>query len=155
MSETREIPNEVLLAEVSSLVAEGHPVVLKTKGYSMMPFIHGWKDSVELRLPEGGYEEGDIALAEIAKGRYVLHRIRSIEGDKVTLKGDGNLRGEEHCRPEDIKAKAYYILRPAGKGEKRIECTSEKSKQRAAKWNEIPAWARRYIQAIYRRIIGI
>ena len=52
MTEKRVIPNEILLGEVTSLLAEGQEVVLLTKGGSMMPFLRSERDSVALRKLE-------------------------------------------------------------------------------------------------------
>ena len=84
MTEKRVIPNEILLGEVTSLLAEGQEVVLLTKGGSMMPFLRSERDSVALRKLEK-VEVGDIVLAHLGGGRYVLHRIIAIDGDNVTL----------------------------------------------------------------------
>ena len=43
------VPNAILLGEVKSLLAEGKDVVIPTKGNSMLPFIRGGRDSVNLR----------------------------------------------------------------------------------------------------------
>ena len=48
MTEKRVIPNEILLGEVTSLLAEGQEVVLLTKGGSMMPFLRSERDSVRV-----------------------------------------------------------------------------------------------------------
>ena len=94
------MPNAVLLGEVKQFLREGRRVILQVKGNSMLPFIRGGRDSVELTA-ESSYGIGDIVLAEIDKGHYVLHRIVAIGGheaaDKVVLMGDGNLRGTEEC----------------------------------------------------------
>ena len=100
MSTTRiTLPNDVMLGSVKELIREGHPVVIMTKGVSMLPFIIGGKDSVLLVAPEG-LKAGDIALAEVVPGKYVLHRVREVSREKVVLQGDGNYRGQELCRPE-------------------------------------------------------
>ena len=49
-------------------------------------------------------------LAEVSPKHFVLHRIVDIDGDKITLRGDGNL-GDEHCLASDIRAKAVGFLR--------------------------------------------
>ena len=74
------VPNEILLAEADDLLSKGIEVVLMTKGNSMLPFIRGEKDSVNLKR-FGAVEVGDIVLARIAPQRYVLHRIFAIDGD--------------------------------------------------------------------------
>ncbi len=142
------VPNAILLAEVAGLLAEGKEVELKTKGYSMLPFIVGDRDSV--RLKNEPVSEGDAVLAEIAPGHYVLHRIVSIRNGVVTLKGDGNLVGTEHCRAEDIKGKAVAVISPNGRIH---DLAGHKSKARAARWNALPYIVRRYTLAIIRRLI--
>lgn len=142
------LPNEILLAEVSNMIGEGHPVVILTKGNSMLPFIRGDKDNVELVRPENP-AEGDLALCQISPGHYVLHRIIAIEGDNVTLKGDGNLTGTEHCRREDICGIVTKILR---KGGRTIDCSSPSFRKRSRMWAGLPYIVRRYTLAIYRRV---
>ncbi len=142
------VPNAILLAEVASLLAEGKEVELRAKGYSMLPFIVGDMDSVRLRREE--VSEGDAVLAEIAPGHYVLHRIVSMDGGVVTLKGDGNLLGTEHCRPEDIKGKAVAVVSPKGRIR---DLAGRRSKACAARWNSLPYIVRRYTLAIIRRLI--
>lgn len=106
------LPNAVLLGEVKRFVREGTRVTLRTKGASMRPFIRGDKDSVELILPPRPYRNLDIVLAEIRPGLYVLHRIWSLKGEAVTLMGDGNGRGKEYCRIENLVGYVDRIVRP-------------------------------------------
>ena len=142
-------PNEVLLPEVADLLAHGSEVEIRTKGSSMLPLIVGDRDSVRLKaMPV--YAEGDAVLAEIARGRFVLHRIVRIDGDCVTLKGDGNLVGTESCRLADIKGKAVAVVKPNGRVR---DLAGPKALARARRWNALPYFFRRYYLAIYRRLI--
>ena len=143
------IPNDVMLSEVTRLLQEDHSVVMMTKGCSMMPFIVGERDSVEL-VREENLMVGHIALAQIRPGHYVLHRIIALEGEKVTLKGDGNLRGTESCRRADVSGIVCRILKPSGKD---TDCLDARFLNRSRRWRLQPPLARRIILAIYRRII--
>lgn len=143
------VPNDVLLGEISALLEEGKEVELRCKGNSMLPFIVGERDSV--RLVKSGFSVGDAVLAELAPGHYVLHRIVAIEGDCVTLKGDGNLAGVEHCRLEDVRGKAVAVVTPDGKLH---DFACEKSVQRARRWNSLPYFVRRVYLAVYRRLVN-
>lgn len=143
------LPNEIMLGEVSRLLSEGHEVVIMTKGSSMLPFIRGEKDSVNLVRRET-VEPGDIVLAQLRPGRYVLHRVAAVDGDHLTLHGDGNLRGDEHCSIQDVSGTAVQILTPKGRVK---DCICEASKRRARRWNSLPYFIRRYTLAIYRRLI--
>ncbi len=144
--EKKIIPNELLLGEVSRLVADGETVTIMTKGSSMLPFIVGGRDSVVLRKTDT-LSVGMIALAFVDGCRYVLHRIISVEGDVVTLMGDGNIAGVERCRVGDIKAVAVQILTPR----KHIDCMSRSHLRQAAIWKSMLP-VRRWILAVYRRV---
>ena len=109
------LSNEVLFGEVTRMLDEGLEVAMTPKGNSMLPFIHGGKDSVTLKR-KGTYAVGDIVLA-CFNGRYVLHRIIAIDGDKVTLMGDGNLQGCEKGRIDELCGTVVEIVN--GKGRRR------------------------------------
>lgn len=135
------VPNAILLAEADDLLSRGIEVVLMTKGNSMLPFIRGEKDSVNLKR-FSAVKVGDIVLARIAPQRYVLHRIFAIDGDAVTLMGDGNLVGTESCRLGDILGTVTEIIRPGG---------SRKRVTSGALWRKLLP-VRRYLLWIYRKI---
>ena len=108
--ETLELPNEILLKEARTLIAEGHDVTLRVRGVSMRPFLEDRRDKIVLTRVQG-VNVGDAVLAEIAPGKYVYHRIIRIDGDDVTLKGDGNVYGTEQCRLKDIAATTKELIR--------------------------------------------
>jgi hypothetical protein len=137
----------VTTKEVIRLLEEGHTVTLPLKGYSMRPFLENQRDKALLAKPQN-IATGDPVLAEIQPGHYVLHRIIRIEGNNVTLRGDGNL-SNEYCTLADVKAKAIAFYR---KGRTRPDDV------KGWKWR-IYSWIwmrlfplRRYLLAFYRRI---
>ena len=107
-SESRLKDNKII-EEAVKLVEEGICVTLPVDGRSMLPFIIGGKDSVILEKPQKA-EIGDIVLAWVEQCRFVVHRIIAINGDEVTLMGDGNIRGTEQCHINDIKASITYVV---------------------------------------------
>ena len=142
--EKRIIPNEILLKEVTDLLAEGQEVIILTKGNSMLPYLRSEKDSVALEK-KAVVEVGDIVLAHLGEGRYVLHRIFAIDGDAVTLMGDGNVRGQEHCTKSDISGTVVRFIKASGR---------EKVPGKGRIWRFfLPV--RRYILAFHRRILRI
>jgi hypothetical protein len=145
--QTKTVPNAELIPAIGKLIEEGQEVIFKPKGVSMLPFIRGGRDSVLLRKADG-LKVGDIALAEISEGRYVLHRIETIEDEMIVLMGDGNLVGRERCRKEDVMAIAVKII----KENKEIDCQSPRHMRMAEIWKRLLP-VRRYLLAIYRRII--
>lgn len=116
---TIQMANALLLPEVVRLLEEGHTVTLPLRGYSMRPFLEDGRDKALLRKPTK-IEVGDAALAEISPGHFVLHRIVSISGNTVILRGDGNL-GIEKCQLADIRATAIGFYR---KGREVLDSTN-------------------------------
>ena len=94
-----QFANAEFLPEVVKMLNEGHTVTLRLRGYSMRPFLENDRDKALLVKPTT-IKVGDPVLAEITPRHFVLHRIDRIEGDNVTLRGDGNL-GVEHCKKEN------------------------------------------------------
>lgn len=135
------------MQEAIRLVGEGVSVTFPVNGRSMLPFIVGGVDSVVLVKPET-LKVGDVVLAQVEGGRYVVHRIACLDGDAVTLMGDGNLAGREHCRLADVRARATHVVR---KGGKRRSLDSLGSRLTAKIWFAVLPF-RRWLLAIYRRI---
>lgn len=136
-----KVANDILIPEIARLVDAGREVMFTPSGVSMRPFIEGGRDSVLLRKPEQ-VRVGDIVLARFGT-IYVLHRVYRIlpspssssaasssasgtsssspaasssvsDSSSIVLMGDGNLRGEEHIRPEDVLATVAEIRSPHG-----------------------------------------
>lgn len=135
----RVVPNTIILEEAGQLLNEGRTVRFTPLGNSMLPFIRGGRDSVVLQKKDS-VEVGDIVLIRLP-GRYVLHRVIALDGEKVTLMGDGNSVGTEECTRADIMGTAIEI----GRGNRTIK----PGKGRI--WRALRPF-RRYILAIYRRI---
>ena len=110
----KKLPDEVFLNGVCDLLSEGKEVTMTPFGNSMLPFIRGGHDSVVLRKPKT-LKVGDIALARVWQNRFVLHRIIHIDGNKLTLMGDGNLKGEEHCLMDDVSGIVIEIVKANGR----------------------------------------
>ncbi len=138
-----QLPNEVLLSGAASFLDEGREVVIRVKGSSMLPFIRGDRDSVMLKKCDT-LNVGDIVLVHLAD-RYVMHRIISREGDIFRMMGDGNIRGTESFRRENVLGKVIWIIKEDGRrvrpGDGRL-------------WRALLP-VRRYILGIYRRITKI
>lgn len=110
------LPNEVLLGEVERMLDEGREVLMVPKGRSMLPFIRGEVDKVLLSKPKE-LKVGDIALAWV-DDRYVMHRVIAIDGQKVTLMGDGNLQGREQTTRDQVVGVVVDIITPEGRHHK-------------------------------------
>ncbi|WP_044109622.1 S24/S26 family peptidase [Xylanibacter brevis] len=126
---TIQMDNDQFLPQVVNLLQEGHTVTLPLRGRSMRPFLEDGRDKALLKIAKH-YAVGDAVLAEIAKGSFVLHRIIVIDGDDVTLRGDGNLNNE-YCKIIDIRAKAIGFYR---KGRNKLDSTD------GCKWRIYSWW---------------
>ena len=135
--EHRVLPNEILLEEVGALLGEGREVAFTPKGTSMLPFIHGGKDTVTLKKLDS-VEVGDIVLVRLADERYVLHRVIGTHGDALLLMGDGNVYGTESCTIADVMGTVVLINK------------HKPSSGRIWRWLKP---VRRYLLGIYRRLI--
>ena len=139
------LPNEILLKEVGSLLAEGREVEMMTKGTSMLPFIVGDRDSVILKKEAcDSLRPGDIVLARRSPGNYLLHRIVAVAGDRVTLRGDGNVYGTETVDIENILGKVTAVVSSSGR--KRVPGN-------ACLWRNLNPFVRRCFLALYRRTV--
>ena len=142
--------NAALLPEVVRLIDAGHTVTLPLRGYSMRPFLENGRDKALLAAVDN-ITLGMPVLAETYPDQYVLHRIVAIDGEHVTLLGDGNIT-PEHCRLSDIKAVAVAFYR---KG-RTVPDRTDGRKWRTYSW----LWTRlrpirRYLLFIYRLFLKI
>ena len=138
--------NEII-EEACRLVREGVNVTLPVTGQSMLPFIIGGKESVILHAP-GLTAVGDVVLAWVDGNRYVVHRIINIDGDRVTLMGDGNVKGTEHCLLKDVKARVTHVV---SADNKKRDLYSRWRVRAAKLWYWLRP-IRRYLLAIYKRL---
>ena len=145
-SDSRLKDNKII-QEAVKLVEEGICVTLPVDGRSMLPFIIGGEDSVLLEKPQKS-EIGDVVLAWVEQCRFVVHRIIAINGDEVTLMGDGNIRGVEQCRLNDIKASVTHVVDKKGK---RRNIKDRKHRCGSYIWRKLRP-VRRYLLAIYKII---
>ena len=139
-----------IVGEAIRRTANEESVTLPVNGHSMLPFVVGWRDCVILQKAAQP-KVGDVVVAWVEGRRYVLHRIIRIDGERVTLMGDGNLRGTETCTLSDVKALATHVVDVKGK----THDLYNRWRRLAAKvwWYIRPM--RRYLLAIYRRTNNI
>ncbi len=145
-----QVPNDVLIAEVKRVLAKGHSATFRVKGFSMRPFLETERDVVKIEhtMPET-IRVRDVVLAEIAPKQYVLHRVIDRTDNQLTLRGDGNVVGVEHCKDTDVVGIATAFYR---KGRKKPDLISGwKWKTYSEVWLALTP-LRRVLLAIYRRL---
>lgn len=144
------INNEILFASVIEMLNEGNKVTIPVKGYSMLPFIIGERDLVELEKVDGKVSPDDIVLFSIG-GRFILHRVRQVSGEDVLIQGDGVLVNQERCKIGSIHGRVIKILKH---GKKEVDPYSPWMIKKVHFWNSL-GMLRRYPLAILRRLPGI
>ena len=142
-----ELPNDAWLGEVSKMLDEGKPYAIYVKGYSMRPFIEHTRDRVFLEKRDT-YNVGDAVLAQIAPGHYVLHRIIEKQGNNLTLQGDGNVKGVELCKEQDVSGVVTQYIRP----NRIIPADDPKLIRRIKLWRKLRP-IRKYLLFIYKAIV--
>lgn len=153
-SSRMELPNHILLGAVRDAIREGHSATILVKGWSMRPFLEHQRDKVRLDNPTGAALH-DAVLAEIAPGKYVLHRIIDIKPnpddaslDRITLMGDGNIKGTEHCLRKDLCGKVTHYIRP----NRTIPADAPFLVKNISRWIKLLP-IRRYLLVLYKAII--
>jgi len=146
---TLTLPNEILIPQIRQLLDEGHTATFRVRGVSMRPFLEDCRDKVLLEPLRREPRLGDVVLAEVSPRRYVLHRIVRIDGEKITMRGDGNVYGTEEFERRNIIGIATAFYR---KGRTRPDLvTSAKWKLYSRAWKLLTP-LRRWLLAAYRRI---
>ena len=158
---TKTIENNILIPFQAEQLREGKDVIFTPTGVSMRPFIEGGKDAVVLRkLPE--VRIGDIILAAVqpptsnsvavqpptaqrSNIRYVLHRVIAIDGENVTLMGDGNIGTTEHCTLVDVLGTVIRIENAHGR---------RKPLTKGRLWYHLRRW-RKIMLKVYRKLLKL
>lgn len=146
------IDNDTFFAEILVDLDREKTVTIPVKGFSMLPFIRGGKDLVVLeKADRDRLRVDDIVLFHVGPqegGRYVMHRILALDGDKVDIMGDGVPEAHEHVRRGQILARAVEILRA---GKRSVDPYSPRQLRLVHFWQRLRPF-RRYILFIYRHL---
>ncbi len=145
----KTVPNRSFFEVVESLIEQGQPVELRMRGGSMRPYLRGDRDVAVLEpvAPEQ-LKKGDVVLFRY-RGAHLLHRIAAIDGDRLSLLGDGALNGEQAVR-SDVVARLVRVIRPSGRTE---SATSAGVRLYTGVWRGLRP-LRRYLLAVYDRTLA-
>jgi hypothetical protein len=101
MVHTRTIDNRELFSIVRDTLIEGEKVRVSVKGQSMLPFFRSGSTITLRPVREQDIRKYNVVMAD-AGHAFVVHRIIEVNGDKVTLLGDGNYNGTERVTRDKI-----------------------------------------------------
>ncbi|MEG1607929.1 MAG: S24/S26 family peptidase [Mucinivorans sp.] len=124
-----------ILSQACHDVNSGQRVTITAYGVSMLPLIGNMTDRVVL----GPVSADELCVDDVVvfhyHGRLLLHRIVAINGDNLTIQGDGVLRWQERVVKADVVARAEKVVRSNGKV---FVCGEPSWKQLSARWKATP-----------------
>lgn len=138
------------LSEVADVLRRGNSVKVKIDGISMLPFIIGGKDLVEI-VPLADDEDLKRWCCPLFcwNGKYMVHRYIGKEGNDYLMLGDGNVSRIERVKREDIIGVLRYIIHPDGSVQ---DCRDENWLKKGMWWYRLRP-LRRFILPVLRRCI--
>lgn len=92
------------------------PVTIPLDGNSMLPLIRRGVDPVTIIPLQRALKKGDVVLLTTGAGRYVVHRVFKIRGNRVQTLGDNCVYPDPWIAREDVLGQAVCFSR---KGRKR------------------------------------
>lgn len=138
-----------VLDNIEHLVAVGESFELHVKGYSMLPML-GYGDDIIIvrRVDTKECIVGRIAMFRGMRGQIIVHRVLSVENERVVLRGDGNIIQTEECQRGEIIGVVDKVRRESGKV---VDCTTPKWQRRERLWLSTPRWVRGKMLGVMRR----
>lgn len=94
-----------IFSVVRDILLEGQSVKVAVKGQSMLPFFISGSTITLRPIESDDFQKYAVVFAD-AGDHFVVHRIIALEGDNVTLLGDGNIYGTETMS----RSKVYGIV---------------------------------------------
>ena len=111
LSNSIYIPNQLFFAEVQAQIRQGKKVKIRVRGNSMLPFIRNNDEALLIPPTPEHIKKGTPVVAQTDELGIVLHRIYHIEGNRITLLGDGNVNQFEHTSADRIIATVSHYYR--------------------------------------------
>lgn len=140
---------DIATNNIEELVEVGSLFKIVVRGYSMLPLLGFGRDTIILRRIDTLEDiTNRIVMFRSDKGRIVVHRVISVDGDMVSLRGDGNLYQVERIARKDVIAVLESVIRESGK---EVSCTTPQWHSKERVWLSLPLWIRRYTLALLRR----
>ncbi|MDO4692985.1 MAG: S24 family peptidase [Porphyromonadaceae bacterium] len=112
LSRVLVLDSQVFFAQILKDLEQGKRVTIFAKGWSMLPMIWQKRDTLLLApLTKDSISQGRIVLAQLSDKRFVIHRIAKMQGDRLTLRGDGNPYQIEQCTKAQVLAELVGVTR--------------------------------------------
>ncbi len=96
---------------IREVLASGGEFRLYPHGTSMLPLLRQGRDSVALRRVDSPIQKNDILFYQRPDGSYVLHRVRAVTPEGLTMLGDNQTVPEYGVSPEWVIGRVTRIFR--------------------------------------------
>ena len=96
---------------IREVLASGGEFRLYPHGTSMLPLLRQGRDSVSLRRVDSPIRKGDILFYQRPDGSFVLHRVRAVKPDGLTMMGDNQTLPEPGVSPDWVIGRVTRIFR--------------------------------------------
>lgn len=96
---------------IREVLASGGEFRLYPHGTSMLPLLRQGRDSVSLRRVDSPIRKGDILFYQRPDGSFVLHRVRAVTPEGLTMMGDNQPLPERRVSPDWVIGRVTRIFR--------------------------------------------
>ena len=96
---------------IREVLASGGEFRLYPHGISMLPLLRQGRDSVSLRRVDSTIRKGDILFYQRPDGSFVLHRVRAVTPNGLTMIGDNQTLPERGVSPDWVIGRVTRIFR--------------------------------------------
>lgn len=96
---------------IREVLASGGEFRLYPHGISMLPLLRQGRDSVSLRRVDSPIRKGDILFYQRPDGSFVLHRVRAVTPEGLTMMGDNQTLPEGGVSPDWVIGRVTRIFR--------------------------------------------
>lgn len=129
-------------------VEYGECFQMRVDGHSMLPLLGLGHDTLIIRRTRTDEPiVGRIAMYRLEANHYITHRVARVEGNMVTMLGDGRITYDEPITRDMIIGVVEGVIREDGST---LSCTSTLWRLRERLWLMQPIALRRYTLAIIR-----
>ena len=96
---------------IREVLSSGGEFRLYPHGTSMLPLLRQGRDSVALRRVDSPIRVNDILFYQRPDGSFVLHRVRAVSPNGLTLMGDNQTVPERGVSPDWVIGRVTRIFR--------------------------------------------
>ncbi len=102
----------IYFTDIANGILSGRKVLLSARGWSMLPMIWDRRDNLLIApLTEDSISVGRLLFVRLSSKRYILHRLVAIDGNRLTLRGDGNPYQREECDRSEVIGELIAVER--------------------------------------------